>query len=78
MKAKNKIRLRTAISDSVLQLATKTTERGRVYLFIKDRSGAYHAFTEVGTKDALRDFGVDQNQILKLNTRVLAKKFLGI
>lgn len=78
MKAKSKVRLRRAFSDSVLQLATKTTTQGRDYLFIKDHSGAYHAFTEVTIKDALRDFGIDHSQIQKLNTRVLAKKFLGI
>jgi len=72
------IRLRSAISDSVLQIQTRTTDRGRTYLFFKDRSGAYHAFTEVTTKDALRDFGLDPKMVAKENTRTVARNFLGI
>ena len=68
-------KLKTAISDSRLEMITKKTDKGRVYLFIKDASGSYHAFSEVQIKDTLRDFGVEAKQT---NTRTAAKRFLGI
>ncbi len=51
-----------------LQMKTIESSKGN-YLFLKSPDGSYHAFVEVGAKDAARDCGASG----KGNTRKLCK-----
>jgi hypothetical protein len=54
-----------------LKMATKAGNKGE-YLFMKTHDGAYHAFLEVATKDAVKDCGAQGNG----NTRQLCRHLL--
>jgi len=68
-------KLETAISRDALRMTTKVTQDGKVFLFMKDGNGSYHAFTEVTTKGAMRVLGVKWKK--NIPTRAVAKEYLG-